>query len=279
MDVCQQAEERVPELILGLLEEPEKRQIEQHLVTCPHCAPLYQEFAILQLDGWREEKVPVRLRERTLTQVHAVFARESKPAERMGLGRLAIAVAGGIGSVLLYLAILWGHAGLSTLPSSRLLVVAAIWMGLMVAACCWALGHYRLRHWDLGAGALFGILTSGIAVAGVLLCPQETFFALWERSAVSQAITEVLGAGGNYALFGLIYALPVALLVAAGMGRSGKGWLATGISVILWLPAVYLQCSDLALSLILAWAGGALAGVLGGLWGGLWLRGLVLAAR
>lgn len=281
MEICQQLEEKLPDLVLGLVEESERQSLEEHLAGCGRCAALYREFARLQRHGWSEEKVPAGLREQTLLRVHTAFARENQPLAGLGLGRLSLAVAGGVGSVLLYLAVLWGRAGLEELSSTRLLGAAAVWMGLMVVALGGALGHYRLRRWNLGQGALFGLLTSGIAVVGVLLCPQETFFALWERSAFSQAIAKVLGPGSSYGLFGLLYALPVALLVSAAVGKAsreaGSGWLGAGMAVALWLPAVYLQCSALAVGLLLAWTLGALVGVWGGWWSGIGLRGLVMA--
>ncbi len=41
-----------------------------------------------------------------------------------------------------------------------------------------------------------------------------------------------------------------------------------GMATLLWLPAAYLQCSALALGLLLAWAAGAMAGISGGFWFG-----------
>ncbi|MBI2504641.1 MAG: hypothetical protein HYW07_15585 [Candidatus Latescibacteria bacterium] len=229
--------------------------------------------------------MPIRLREETLSQVHAAFQQEAQVAGGLSLGRVLAAVSAGMGGVLLYLAILWRRVDLNTLPPPQLLAVAVFWGGLLIAACCWVLGRYRLRRLDLGFPALFGILTSGIAVLGLLFCPQETFFALWERSPLSQAIADSLGAGASYALFGLLYALPPALLVSAAMrshltdNLMGKGSMAAGLALLLWLPAVYLQCADLTAGLLLAWAGGALVGLFGGFWGGVGLRWLVPIAR
>lgn len=287
MTSCEQIEERIPELVMDTLDEAEKLQAEHHLATCEHCKTTLQEAAFLHKNmlALGGETVPIRLREETLSQVHAAFQQEAQVAGGLSLGRVLAAVSAGMGGVLLYLAILWRRVDLNTLPPPQLLAVAVFWGGLLIAACCWVLGRYRLRRLDLGFPALFGILTSGIAVLGLLFCPQETFFALWERSPLSQAIADSLGAGASYALFGLLYALPPALLVSAAMrsrptdNLMGKGSMAAGLALLLWLPAVYLQCADLTAGLLLAWAGGALVGLFGGFWGGVGLRWLVPIAR
>ena len=282
MDICQHTEEQLPELVLGLLSEEEGRRVEAHLATCARCSAALEAFTTLERRGLGEETVPASLREQTLSQVHAALAQKSQPAERLSSGRLALAIGGGMGSVLVFLGILWERAGLEGLPAAQLVLASTLWMGLMVAAACWALGDYRLRRWNPGPGALFALSTSVLAIMGILLCPQETYFALWERSAMSRIVIEALGMGSSYALFGMIYGLPTALLVAGGLGnrlRQESGLLAAAMAVALWLPAVYLQCSALAFGLFVAWAAGALGGVLGGFWGGVGIHRLVPALR
>lgn len=284
---CKQIEERIPELVMDTLDEAEKRQVERHLAACGHCQTALQEAKVLHSNmlALSEETVPTRLREETLSRVHAAFQQEAQAVRGLSLGRVLGAVGAGMGEVLLFLAILWDRVDLTPLPSLHLLVVVALWSGLLIAACCWVLGRYRLRRLDLGFPALFGILTSGIAVLGLLFCPQETFFALWERSPLSQTLASSLGAGASYALFGLLYALPTALLVSAAIRSRptdnliGKSSMATGLALLLWLPAAYLQCADLAVGLLLAWAGGVLVGLFSGFWGGVGLRWLVPIAR
>lgn len=287
MTSCKQIEERIPELVMDTLDEAEKLQVEHHLGTCEHCKTALQEAEILYSNmlALGEEAVPVRLREATLSRVHTAFQQEPQAVRGLSLGRVLGAVSAGMGGVLLYLAILWSRVDLTPLPSLHLLAVAALWSGLLIAAFCWILGRYRVRGLDLSLPALFGLLTSGIAVLGLLFCPQETFFALWERSPLSQAIAASLGAGASYALFGLLYALPPALLVSAAIRSCptdnliGKSSMAAGLALLLWLPAAYLQCADLAVGLLLAWAGGVLVGLFSGFWGGVGLRWLVPVAR
>lgn len=287
MTSCKQIEEKIPELVMDTLDEAEKRQVEHHLAACEHCKTALQETAFLHSNmlALGEEAVPVRLREETLSRVHAAFQQEAQAVRGLSLGRVLGAVSAGMGGVLLFLAILWSRVDLTPLPSLHLLAVAALWSGLLIAAFCWILGRYRVRGLDLSLPALFGLLTSGIAVLGVLICPQETFFALWERSPLSRTIASSLGAGASYALFGLLYALPPALLVSAAIRSRltdnliGKSSMAAGLALLLWLPAAYLQCADLTAGLLLAWAGGALVGLFGGFWGGVGLRWLVPIAR
>ena len=184
------------------------------------------------------------------------------------------------GWVLVHLAILQGRADFSGVSSTQLIAVAAAWSAVSIAAFSWVLGRYRLGAVDLESSGLFGLLTSGVAALGILFCPQATYFVLWEGSALSHTIMGQLGPGASYGLFGVLYGVPPALLISAALGRSAYagtdgGLIGAGMATLLWLPAAYLQCSALALGLLLAWAVGALAGVSGGFWFGVGVRRLV----
>ncbi len=101
---------------------------------------------------------------------------------------------------------------------------------------------------------------------------------------MSHTIMGQLGPGASYGLFGVLYGVPPALLISAALGRSAYagtdgGLIGAGMATLLWLPAAYLQCSALALGLLLAWAVGALAGVSGGFWFGVGMRRLVTVTR
>ena len=285
MTQCEQIQERITDLVVGQQSDVDE-VVGQHVAHCVPCRLVLDETRQVHAALTRSTtSVPAEVGQLVLSRVHADLEPASKPNPGLSLERAALAVGGGLVAVLLHLGILSSRIDLGYLDSPTLVTVAAVWSALMISAFSWSFGRYHLGALDLGYAGLFGLLTSGLAAVGVIFCPQETYFALWEGSSVGQSMTTWLGMGASYGLFGLLYGLPPAVLVAAALGRRGtqgflrRGLAGAGVAVLLLLPATYLQCAGLTLGVLAAWGVGALLGATAGMWSGVGLRGLIPAVQ
>jgi hypothetical protein len=81
----------------------------------------------------------------------------------------------------------------------------------------------------------------------------------------------------------MLYVLPAALVIAPAFRKKFKdplfGHAATSalIYIALLLPAIYIQCANLATGMMISWVAGSLVGAMGGILGGLTLARTVRA--
>lgn len=277
---CQRTQALLGDLARGELVLSEATQARDHLAGCADCARQLKEYeALTELLVSAPGAAPAELSTKVETQILSALAQEAPVA--LGAGRWALAVAGGLATVLFHATVLNGRVDTHALSAAELVIITALWSALAIGAFGWMVGRVRLRGTDLSPIGLFALLTSGLGSLGLLVCPQETYFALWESSSASNWLWQSVGAWSSYAVFGILYGLPPALVVSSALGDRvlpaiGRRWLVSaGAAVLLWLPATYVQCSALGPGLLIAWAVGAVGGLTAGSLGGIRLRDAV----
>ena len=283
MTQCERIQDRITDLVVGHLSRDDEA-VGQHVAECAVCRLMLEQTRQMHATlAGSDVAVPDDVSRLVLSRVHADLEPSTTPITGLSLERAALAAAGGLIAVLVQLGILSSRIDLGYLDSPILVTVAAVWSALTISAFSWSFGRYHVGELDLGYAGLFGLLTSGLAAVGVIFCPQDTYFALWESSSLGQSMMTWFGMWASFGLFGLLYGLPPAVLVAAAMGRGGRegllrrGLAGAGVAVLLLLPATYLQCAGLTLGALAAWGGGALLGATAGMWGGVSLRRLIPA--
>ena len=275
---CQRTQALLGDLARGELALSEATQARDHVAGCADCARQLKEYEALT--EWlvsAPETAPAELSTKVETQILSALAEEAPVG--LGVGRWALAVAGGLATVMFHATVLNGRVDPHALSAAELVTITALWSALAIGAFGWMVGHPKLRGIDLSPIGLFALLTSGLGSLGLLVCPQETYFALWENSSASDWLWQTVGAWSSYAVFGIVYGLPPALVVSSALGDRvlpaaiGRRWLVpAGAAVLLWLPATYVQCSALGPGLLIAWAAGAVGGLTAGSLGGIRLR-------
>lgn len=276
---CDEVKNQLLHLISGNVRGEQARMLLRHIDRCTACAREKEEIERLweRIGVVEEAEVPSHLRELTLRLIYEEAESVVGALGGLDVRKVLAAVGAGVGVTLLYLVILAGRVDLGRLPLKWFALSVVVWSGLVIFSFCGMLGGYRGKQMNLSLASLFGVAATGLALIGTYLCPEATFFQMWERSPLASHITGVVGKSGGNLLFGILYALPPALLVSGVLGSRLKrgsiirnGLAAAGVFFALLLPAVYLQCATLMAS----WGAGALVGAFIGTLSGLGIHRL-----
>jgi hypothetical protein len=189
----------------------------------------------------------------------------------------------GIGLALFFIFLLAQKVEVQPLSSNQLLIIGSVWAGLLITGFSWTLGKFRFRRIQLSATAWLAIAATIVVMIGTYFCPDKTAFEWWSNSPVGTAAKNTLGPVLSCCVFGMLYVLPAALVIAPAFRRKFKdplfGHAATSafIYIALLLPAIYIQCANLEIGMMLSWVTGSLFGAMGGILGGLALARTVRA--
>lgn len=280
---CKIVQTEITALLAGEQPEHPQKEIEAHVAGCNDCRQAWDAMdgAWQHLESLLYASVPETLRQRTLQAVHGEATQDVSRAV-LSLPRLVGAVGAGVFVAWFFTFLLSLRVDLDYLSTAQLVITATLWSGLLIAAFCWILGHYQHRGVHLSTASLLGVVATALSLVGTFLCPDKTYFDLWEKSVIAGMLNGPVQWGVGYLVFGFVYALLPALIVSVVLGRrlASDLWrgrlVAAGTFVVLLIPAVYLQCASLAVGLLGMWVVGAFGGALGGVLGGVRIRRLQL---
>ena len=229
---------------------------------------------------------PPAVHERTLAAVLDLLAAEKEGAERrrwFAVGHVPLAVGSGLLVTAATLSLLSGLIWGSELPQGHLFFCAAIFTGLLVGAFSWIYSATTVNGVHLDAAARVGVLALAITVAATTACPEFHVLAWWDRSAVGELFSHLLGAGGSSLVFGFGYGLAPGFLAALFGGTLlaerpvANGLVAASVVFLLATPVIYLQSAPFTSGVIASWVAGTAAGTLCGVFGALRVRQRVAA--
>jgi hypothetical protein len=263
--------------------------MEAHAASCDECRTAAAELRA----GWETFNAlppldpPAELRAAGRTAVLALMAEEraAAPARRWeAASRAPLAVISGLLVALATLALLGGLVWGSTLPRGHLFFCAAMYTGLLVGAFSWVYSATTVNGVHLDVAARVGLLALAITVAATTACPELHVLVWWDRSAMGQWCTELLGAGGSSVVFGFVYGLFPGFLAALFGGQLGadrpvaNGLVAGAVVFLLAIPVIYLQSSPFTAGVIASWIVGTAVGTLCGVFGAMRVRQRVAVA-
>lgn len=292
MKICREVRENVFALLAGEEANLDKAALVNHIKACPICQHEWQasERLWFGLDALEFAEVPDSLRQKTLTRVYREAELESKHAstilQRMGtltFTKISMAVIAGIGLALFFIFLLAQKAEALPLSSKQLLSVGTVWAGLLITGFSWTMGKFRFRGMQLNSSAWLAMTATIVVMIGTHFCPDKTVYDWWSNSSIGIATKDTLGAVLGCCVFGALYVLPAALLVAPAFRKKIKDPLfnqavaSALIYIALLLPAIYIQCADLAPIMLFSWVAGSLLGAMSGILGGLMLARIVQA--
>ena len=137
---------------------------------------------------------------------------------------------------------------------------------------------------QLDAAALVGLLALAITVAATTACPELHVLAWWDRSAMGQWFTDLLGTGGSSVVFGFVYGLFPGFHAALFGGQLvadrplANGLVAGAVVFLLAIPVIYLQSSPFTAGVVASWLAGTAVGTLCGVFGAMRVRQRVTVA-
>ncbi len=81
---CKQVNEKIPEYLLGTLDDPERTEIDRHLEECGACAGMLEEFGTVwvRLGKIPDEEPSPRLRERFLAMLEGMRDESTRPEKK-----------------------------------------------------------------------------------------------------------------------------------------------------------------------------------------------------
>jgi hypothetical protein len=289
MNICRQFRENMFALLAGEVEEFSREACWEHCEKCSLCRAEWQAAQRVwhTLETINMVEVPEQLRQQTLAAVHLEVEKEARQASHvlrrvgaLSLAKVSAAILTGIGLALFFIFLLTQKVEGQPLSSNQLLAIGTVWAGLLITGFSWTLGKFRFRRIQLSATAWLAIVATIVVMIGTYFCPDKTAFEWWSNSPVGTAAKNTLGPALSCCVFGMLYVLPAALLIAPAFRRKFKdpllGHAATSalIYIALLLPAIYIQCANLAAGMMLSWIAGSLLGAMGGILGGLPSRAL-----
>lgn len=284
MSTCRQLRENMYALLAGEAAGLPEDRAWQHLERCHLCQEEWQAARSLWngLDQFEMLEVPEELHQKTLDAVRSEAKREAESATfvlaRLGgltLARLAFAVLGGIAIALLFIFLLHQKIEVQPLSSNQLITLGTLWSGVLIAGLSWALGRFRLKNIQLSAPIWLALLGTTLVMIGTYYCPGATAYEWWSNSSIGVATKDALGPILSCCVFGMLYVLPAALLLAPILGRRftppllPASLISAGLFTAMLLPAIYIQCADLAAGMMLSWVAGSLFGAASGIFGAL----------
>ncbi len=282
---CENGQKHFMSYLVEEASEEQKLAFEAHVSECSSCSSELQELRHVwsSLETWEDQSVPNQLEERILSTARKVvtaeenlwvgswvsFKRLLKPMVPLAMGLVAAVLSAGI---------LSSRMNLSTVHPLGLTAAGALWTGIygIIFYILFSAGKSEVKSWRDFAQA--SITAVGIFLIFTLISPVPSSINFCRYYAVTQPVIERLSIGGNFFLFGALYALlPMSIAAYFSGSRSGnhplaKGSLAGVMFMALLAPSIYLQCAPFTLGVLLVWFGGALLGsVLGGVIG-YWVR-------
>lgn len=229
------------------------------------------------------ERTPADLREGVRSGIITAVERD---AELRG-GRTArllagAGVLGGFGAVGM-ISMLSGHP-YGHHPAWHVIVVTALWSGLLVVTFALVLLQVRTPSLPLARSARIAILGLGLAGICSALCPERHFLEWWSATRTGAQFAAAGGQALSALCFGIVSSFvfgAAAAFITAGSGRRGPiGPLFPGaMMLLLLLPAIALQSFGSSWAVFGAWVAGAGAGAYGGVAIGLVARGLLRIGR
>jgi hypothetical protein len=249
-----------------------------HLLSCPACAATERELraawhAFDALPGLTPPPtVAARTRAAVLTEMDAE-ARVTARRRWYEVARMPLAVLSSLLVTAATLALLGGLVWGSALPRGHLFFCAAIYTGLLVAAFSWIYSATTVGGVHLDAASRVGVIALAITIAATTMCPEFHVLAWWDRSAVGQLLSRLLGAGGSSLVFGFGYGLLPGFLAALFGGKLAAErpvancLVAAAVVFLLATPVLYLQTAPFTSGVIASWVAGTAAGTLCGVFG------------
>jgi len=265
------------------------KALEAHASSCDECRTAAAELRA----GWETFSAlppldpPPELRARGRAAVLALMAdeRAAAPARSWeAASRAPLAVISGLLVAAATLALLGGLVWGSTLPRGHLFFCAAMYTGLLVGAFSWVYSATTVNGVHLDGAARVGLLALAITVAATTACPELHVLAWWDRSAMGQWFTHLLGAGGSSVVFGFAYGLFPGFLAALFGGQLiadrplANGLVAGAVVFLLAIPVIYLQSSPFTAGVVASWLVGTAVGTLCGVFGAMRVRQRVAVA-
>jgi len=271
---CQEVQALLIDDLYGELPPEVSLRIQTHLTGCEACRRTRSAFQALSsaLDRWETPAVPSGLGERTIARL----VQGAEVAPQRGLLSAArdpfLPLLFGSAAAVVALLLTAGEMPKAIGTPLSFGFLGALWSALFGAAFLFVLsGKGRTR-----SPAGVALLAAGFTLlfTPLLSIPEIVEFCqAWAQGTHGSLPFDLL-------LFaaGMLYTAFPVFLAGLLLGRQVDGQpFTTGLRgsllyLLLFAPAVYLQCASLSLGIMATWIGGALSGALTGAPAGLWIR-------
>lgn len=278
---CDEVRPSLVEYLYGDADGADSLAVREHLEICSacrhHAARLDAARRVLdrlpapEPAGLQAAELAARLRGRVRPA--------SGPSPALGtVPRLLPALAFGAAAAAISLLVTLGVVGGHEVPHLVIGLIGALWTAFYAAAFAAASDPEN----SFSPSARGGLVAAGVGVLIGALLPipavVEACAGLFAGAKGSLVLNLVFFiAGGIYTAVPIIAS---SLLMARRGVSSHREALQTSMSyLLLMVPAIYLQCASLALSIVAVWTGGAVTGALAGVPAGLWVATTRVAGR
>jgi hypothetical protein len=274
MNKCEQIQlELTNALAEGNLHTP--AELQTHLRGCANCQQAWEEMRLTwrALGSLPEQQVPAKLLQATRMRVLEELAWEQADAERTRIGKSAlVSVTMGAMFSVVSVWLLGQKSDLSAFSPQVLSSMGAAWAALYAAAVLLAMRGDGEPRYGMAARwvGIAGLVGMGLSLALTGSC---SIGQALDYCRMSPSIRRLLGETQSqtlYFLLGSLYSLVPLLVATAIIGLKVRrhpvvlGLLASGMFILLTLPAILLQCGAFSVGVSLSWIFGSVVGSLAG---------------